>query len=121
MSTYKKITKHPQSGIYEKATYRDDYFGPHIYGVEFESDGKVYPIEIVERQQIYDFWVDDVLNAFRKFLPTNNEKKKWESEEEAIIDFLNMVQAEYTKRWADDPLTGHGATEKSVTVTRSKK
>lgn len=41
MSTYRKPTRNPETGVFELATWHDDYFGRHNYGVEF-SDGEVY-------------------------------------------------------------------------------
>lgn len=43
MSTYKAITLHPLTGMPELATWHDDYYGQHEYGVEFPSDKKVFP------------------------------------------------------------------------------
>lgn len=99
MSTYTKITKHPQTGLYEAAVWYDDYFGHHLYGVEFKSDDKVYPSDLVERKQVYEFWAEDVTNAFKRFIPGHA------NENEAILEFLNTIQAEYVKRWEKDPAT----------------
>lgn len=41
MSCFKKNTKHPITGKWEKAEWIDDYFGEHKYGVQF-SDGSVF-------------------------------------------------------------------------------
>lgn len=41
MSTYWKTTKHPETGKWEKATWHDDHFGKHHYGVEF-PDGSMW-------------------------------------------------------------------------------
>lgn len=41
MSTYKKSTKHPDTGEWEDATWMGDYFGNHNYGVRF-SDGSIF-------------------------------------------------------------------------------
>lgn len=109
MSTYTQITKHPQTGTYEEATWHDDYFGPHIYGVEFPSDSKTYPVDIVEEKQIHDFWVDDVVKAYENCSGTSSDP---------ILDFLNQIQIEYKKRWEEDPITGNGATEKSKIVKK---
>ena len=38
MSTYIQETKHPVTGAWELATWHDDYFGNHNYGVQFPSD-----------------------------------------------------------------------------------
>lgn len=35
------MTRHPKTGQWEEATWMDDYFGQHNYGVKF-SDGKVF-------------------------------------------------------------------------------
>lgn len=105
MSTFARITRHPESGLYELATHHDNYFGPHTYGVEFPSNGKVYPLDLVEKKQIYDFWKDDVLAAF-KVLPPNSTE----------VEFLNEVERQYKARWKRDPLSGEGAAVKSATI-----
>lgn len=46
MSTFARLTKHPDTGKFEKAIWHDDYFGHHLYGVEFE-DGTVINPSIV--------------------------------------------------------------------------
>lgn len=38
MSTFNKQTKHPVTGEWEDATWYDDFFGRHGYGVVFPSD-----------------------------------------------------------------------------------
>lgn len=38
MSTFNKETKHPKTGKWENATWYDDFFGNHHYGVQFPSD-----------------------------------------------------------------------------------
>lgn len=42
MSTYKKLTKHPNTGQWEYALWIDDCFGNHHYGVQFPSEPDVY-------------------------------------------------------------------------------
>lgn len=37
MSNFRAITKNPMNGRYEWATWLDNYFGPHNYGVKFEG------------------------------------------------------------------------------------
>lgn len=44
MSTYFQETKHPETGKWERATWHDDFFGKHLYGVQFPSDGKVFDL-----------------------------------------------------------------------------
>lgn len=46
MSSYIDKAVHPETGIEEDASYLDDYFGKHEYGVRF-SDGKVFRIHEV--------------------------------------------------------------------------
>lgn len=41
MSTFNRLTKHPITRRWELATWYDDYFGNHHYGVVF-LDGTVY-------------------------------------------------------------------------------
>jgi len=45
MSSYQKQTKHPITGVAERAEWLDDYFGQHNYGVRFPSDGKVFRVD----------------------------------------------------------------------------
>ncbi len=40
MSSFKKETKNPKTGEWEKAEWLDDFFGNHNYGVVFPSDLK---------------------------------------------------------------------------------
>lgn len=42
MSTYNKQTVHPETKAIENATWLDDAFGSHSYGVIFPSDGKMF-------------------------------------------------------------------------------
>lgn len=46
MSNYIAEAIHPVTGKVEKATFLDDYFGRHQYGVQFD-DGTVYRPEQV--------------------------------------------------------------------------
>lgn len=52
MSTFKRMTKNPDSGHWENATWIDDYFGSHRYGVEFMDGTIIDPNEV-------DLEVDD--------------------------------------------------------------
>ena len=49
MSTFTRRTKHPQTGDWEQATWLDNYFGNHRYGVRFH-DGQIFNPEQVELQ-----------------------------------------------------------------------
>lgn len=40
MSSYIQKTRNPYTGQWEMATWHDNYFGPHHYGVEF-NDGQI--------------------------------------------------------------------------------
>ena len=44
MSNYTAPALHPKSGRVVKATWIDNYFGPHIYGVSFPGDSDVYRV-----------------------------------------------------------------------------
>lgn len=113
MSTYNKITRHPQTGKWENALWIDDYFGHHIYGVEFKSDSKVYPIDLINSKDIKNFWAEDVKNAFCVYLEDPNIKNPYYMPNELSI-FLNLVEEEYKKRWKEDPLGGNGAVEDRI-------
>ena len=41
MSTYSKQTKHPVTGEWHEATWIDDFYGRHRYGVQF-PDGEMF-------------------------------------------------------------------------------
>jgi hypothetical protein len=41
MSTYSKLTKNPDGGEWENASWIDDFFGKHNYGVIFPSHPNV--------------------------------------------------------------------------------
>jgi len=41
MSSYNRITKHPETGNFELAEWVDDYYGHYYYGVRF-ADGRVF-------------------------------------------------------------------------------
>lgn len=101
MSTYSKITRHPQTGEYEKARWIDDYYGPHLYGVEFASDDKVYPEDMVAKAQLKEFWAADVIGAFKKVQAKAGSK--------TVIAFLEALNEEYKERWDRDPEGGEGA------------
>lgn len=121
MSSYAKITKHPTTGKYALARWIDDYFAPHYYGVKFPDDDKVYPAEFVEERQIHDFWADDVINAFRYVMGLETKvynQQPYLEQNELLVAFLNQIEKEYKARWQLDPISGNGATEKSVVVKR---
>lgn len=40
MSSYRALTKHPETNSYTWAEWRDDYFGPHHYGVRFDGENR---------------------------------------------------------------------------------
>lgn len=42
MSTFTRETKNPRTGKWEMATWYDDLFGRHNYGVVFPSDRALY-------------------------------------------------------------------------------
>jgi hypothetical protein len=109
MSTFPRVTKHPITGKYEKAMWIDDYFGQHIYGVQFQSDDKVWPTELVDNNEPKNFWVEDVKVAFLDYLK-NTGCKAFHDPEVELTKFLNFIQYAYKERWADDPIGGRGAT-----------
>ncbi len=52
MSNYAALTKHPETGEWVNATWVDDHFGRHRYGVFF-PDGKVFREEQIDGVDIY--------------------------------------------------------------------
>lgn len=42
MSSYRAPAFNPVSALVQEATWLDNYFGPHSYGVQFDGDGKTY-------------------------------------------------------------------------------
>lgn len=68
MSTFVKPTKNPKTGKFELATWHDDYFAHHHYGVEFE-DGEVYdPREMELETMSHDEFNPEVTIKLRKSL-----------------------------------------------------
>lgn len=47
MSNYKRLTLNPSTQEWEMATWIDDYYGSHRYGVEF-PDGDIYDPSKIE-------------------------------------------------------------------------
>lgn len=101
MSDYSRITRHPNDGRYDIATWHDNYFGHGLYGVRFPNDEVVYPASQVEQAQIATFWVADVLETLRE--------RGWD--DETIVRFLEKLQETYKRRWQRDPIHGEGAVE----------
>lgn len=101
MSTYTKVTRHPRTGKWEQATWHDDYFAPHVYGVHFPSDQKVYTVEMVSAKAIKEFWAEDVMTTLRNL----------DYREDELLNFLNELEAVYKARWKRDPQGGEGAVE----------
>lgn len=104
MSTYTKITRHPLTGEFAMATWRDDYFGPHLYGVEFPADSVVYPSEQVSNSQLETLWFDDVTQGLRNYLLGDPQEV-----EEKILKILEKINEAYKDRWKRDPVLGEGA------------
>lgn len=51
MSNYQQLTKHPITGKWEFATWIDDHFGPHRYGIHFR-DGKIFREEQIQSIEV---------------------------------------------------------------------
>lgn len=112
MSTYEKFTRHPHTGKYSKASYKDDYFGPHMFGVKFEEDPVVYPAEQIEKAQLKEFWADDVIKAIRAFTLVDIDPKLNQDEADAFtLKFMERLDTAYKNRWHSDPTGGEGAVE----------
>jgi len=52
MSTYNKETKHPNTGEWHNATWRDDFYGHHHYGVEFPN-GEMFDPEKTKLETVF--------------------------------------------------------------------
>ncbi len=48
MSNYTRVAWHPKERVARAASWLDDYFGRHQYGVRFKGDETVYRPEDVE-------------------------------------------------------------------------
>lgn len=48
MSDYLRKTKNPETGKFEMASWMDDYFGKHQYGIKFLGRTEVYREDAVE-------------------------------------------------------------------------
>jgi hypothetical protein len=104
MSTYRKITRHPLTGVYSNAMWHDDYFGPHRYGVIFADDSVVYPADQVSEAELKTFWADDVMKAWEATANFEDDIKPKE-----LLKFLAAINDAYKARWERDPKTGEGA------------
>lgn len=107
MSDYKQLTRHPLRDQYHFAEWKDDYFGPHLYGVKFPDDTIVYPAQQVKDAQLLTFWADDVLVALGNYL-----KEGWNDEaniQKEHLKFLSELSKAYKARWKRDPIGGEGA------------
>lgn len=112
MSTYNKITRHPHTGKYQLATWHDDYFAPHVYGVSFPNDKVVYPTDMVLNKELKEFWAEDVIEAFRRYLEEDVlDVYERPMTETLVIDFLSRIDVVFKERWKEDPTSGHGAAE----------
>lgn len=88
MSTYSKLTKNPNTNEWEKATWHDDHFGNHHYGVSFPSDPDFYwnPDEVeletrpftipnkgVDNTQPTEDWITEFDEKFYKIMGTETD------------------------------------------------
>lgn len=60
MSTYSRLTKNPKTGKFETATWIDDYFAHHHYGVRFPDGSIVDPWEVELETKMWDEKEQDV-------------------------------------------------------------
>jgi len=63
MSCFKRNTKHPKTGKWERTDWLDNYFGEHHYGVKF-SDGMVYDPEKIELETSQKIKLDKFDDVF---------------------------------------------------------
>jgi hypothetical protein len=54
MSNYHALTRHPITGKIQQASWLDDSFGHHIYGVRFPGDETIYPGKDCTEVSSYD-------------------------------------------------------------------
>ena len=51
MSSFTRSTKHPKTGIEELASWLDNRFGHHRYGVFFPSDESIWDESLIEDKE----------------------------------------------------------------------
>lgn len=90
MSTFKKITQHPITKEWEDATWRDDYFGDHNYGVEFPSDKKVYDPRAVKM-------ITETSHCLCRKCPVHNEEYRTQSLLNLTERFLTEVSIDLAR------------------------
>lgn len=100
MSTYTRQTKHPVSKKWEDATWIDNYFGSHNYGVSFPS----------ENEQVFDprdFDLPTRDNPVKKRFETKDSGNRVEFKSGMVRD-INEDKPQYLlvyipmlKRWAE--------------------
>lgn len=71
MSTYSRMTKHPVTGKWEKAVWRDDFFGKHQYGVQFAGDAETYDPRTVKLET--RDWTEEEILAQQQ----HDEEQRW--------------------------------------------
>ncbi len=96
MSTYFKHTKHPITGEWENAQWIDDYYGSHLYAVQFPSDGKVFDVRTTEfetRQNINCYWGTKIVNGKPHFqLWYGNLYVLAPTQEEALLQMAQDIK-----------------------------
>lgn len=107
MSNYSKLTRHPTTGEYHIAEWKDDYFGRNRYGVKFPEDQVVYPAQQVQEAQLQTLWFDDVMEALNM-------------SHISAIAFLEDVNIAYKGRWERDPTGGEGAMKWAESNNKTK-
>ena len=106
MSNTKRLTKHPETKQFELATWIDDYFGEHNYGIIFDSspnvihDSRDEEFEVKENKTDWESRFDKKLSDYANAYYWDNEgwtKKhltELEKQDKLIKDFIRTLLAE---------------------------
>lgn len=73
MSSYKKLTKNPETKQFELATWIDNYFGEHNYGIIFDSSPNVVFDPRDEPLETKDMASTGITNAVGYAIPEGTE------------------------------------------------
>jgi 5-methylcytosine-specific restriction endonuclease McrBC GTP-binding regulatory subunit McrB len=105
MSTYKRETKHPITGEWGNATWMDDYFGQHRYGIKFDGEETVFKENEYEWETRDDLPLEQPIESWEERF-----SKEWShiteggtssfgiSHETRIKDFIRTIEKESYER-----------------------
>ena len=137
MSTYSRQTKHPVTGEWHEATWIDDFYGRHRYGVQF-PDGGTYnpektkletrddePMTYTEKKCCEHYnGKKDITNSCifcKTYIPRNTEKRLEEFGEKFGSDLDYIYQIKDVKSFLTESINQAVAEERERVVKEIEK